>query len=160
MRYAGEPVALVVAETLEAARDAGELVDVDYDPVPAAVSLDDALAKGAPLIWPERVDNRSLKWDTGDPAATKAAFDAATHVVELTVEYPREIIAFMEPRSALADYDAGSQRFTFRTGCQSGHSLKEGLSRIFGIDQEAIHVIVPTPVAVLVPATWSIPSSC
>jgi carbon-monoxide dehydrogenase large subunit len=143
VRYVGEPVAFIVAETLEAARDASERIEVDYEPLPAVTTIDDALAEGAPQIWPERADNRSLAWDAGDAAATAAAFEAAAHTVELTVEYPREIIAFMEPRSALADYDKDSGRFTLRTGCQSGHSLKPMLARVLGIEEAAVRVIVP-----------------
>ena len=143
VRYVGEPVAFIVAETLATAHDAAELIDVDYDPLPAVSNLDDALDADAPLIWAERTDNHSLKWDTGDPDATKRAFKDAAHVVELTVEYPREIIAFMEPRSALANYDQANKRFTLRTGCQSGHALKSMLARIMGIEEEAVHVIVP-----------------
>jgi len=143
VRYVGEPIALVVAETREQARDASELIDVDYGPLPAAAGLDDALAEDAPEIWPDRPGNRSLFWDGGDAAATEAAFAAAAHTVELTVEYPREIIAFMEPRSALADFDAATGRYTFRTGCQSGHAMKSMLARVLGVEEAAIHVIVP-----------------
>ncbi|MDH3235501.1 MAG: molybdopterin-dependent oxidoreductase, partial [Alphaproteobacteria bacterium] len=143
VRYVGEPVALVIAETHDAARDASELIEVDYDPLPAVTTIDDALAADAPKIWPDRADNRSLAWDTGDAEATAAAFEAAAHTVELTVEYPREIIAFMEPRSALADFDAETKRFTLRTGCQSGHALKTMLARVLGVEENDIRVIVP-----------------
>jgi carbon-monoxide dehydrogenase large subunit len=143
VRYVGEPVAFVVAESRDAARDASELIEVDYEPLPAVTTIDDALADGAPQIWDDRPDNRSLTWDTGDAEATEAAFAAAAHTVELTVEYPREIIAFMEPRSALASYDQKSGRFTLHVGCQSGHVQKALLSRILGVDAEDIHVIVP-----------------
>jgi aerobic carbon-monoxide dehydrogenase large subunit len=143
VRFVGEPVAFVVAETRDAARDASELIEVDYAPLSAVTTIDDALAEGAPRIWDDRPGNRSLAWDTGDEAATEAAFAAAAHTVELTVEYPREIIAFMEPRSALASFDRDSGRFTLRVGCQSGHVQKALLARILGVDAADIHVIVP-----------------
>jgi len=143
VRYVGEPLAFIVAESREAARDASELIDVDYDPLPAVTTIDDALADDAPQLWADRPGNRSLAWDTGDAAATDAAFEAAARTVELTVEYPREIVAFMEPRSALASYDMDTGRFTLRTGCQSGHALKTGLAGVVGVEEADIHVIVP-----------------
>ncbi|MEJ2119640.1 MAG: xanthine dehydrogenase family protein molybdopterin-binding subunit [Alphaproteobacteria bacterium] len=143
VRYVGEPVAFIVAETRDAARDASELIEVDYDPLPAVTTLDDALAAGATQIWDDGPGNRSLTWDNGDADATDAAFATAAHTVELTVEYPREFIAFMEPRSVLASFDEETGRFTVRVGCQSGHVQKILLARIVGVDADDIHVIVP-----------------
>jgi len=143
VRYVGEPIALVVAEARDAARDASELIEVDYDPLPAVTTLDDALADDAPQIWDDRPGNRSLAWDTGDAAATEAAFSKAAHTVELTVEYPREVIAFMEPRSALASFDTDTGRFTLRVGCQSGHAMKTLIARVVGVAEDDVHVIVP-----------------
>jgi carbon-monoxide dehydrogenase large subunit len=143
VRYVGEPVAFIVAETRDAARDASELIEVDYEPLPAVTTLDDALAEGAPQIWVDGPGNRSLTWDNGDAEKTDAAFAHAAHTVELTVEYPREFIAFMEPRSVLASFDDATGRFTVRVGCQSGHVQKILLARIVGVDADDIHVIVP-----------------
>ena len=143
VRYVGEPIAFIVAATKDAARDASELIEVDYDPLPAVTTLDDALAEGAPQIWDDAPGNRSLTWDNGDADATDAAFAKAAHTVELTVEYPREFIAFMEPRGVLASFDKETGRFTLRVGCQSGHVQKILLARIVGVDEADIHVIVP-----------------
>jgi carbon-monoxide dehydrogenase large subunit len=143
VRYVGEPVALVVADTLTAARDAAELIEVDYRPLPAVTEAEAALADGAPLLWPETGSNRSFLWQAGDQAAVAERLEAAAHVVELEVDYPREIVAFMEPRAALASYDAADGRYTLRAGVQSAHQLRAMLARVLDCGEDPIRVIVP-----------------
>jgi carbon-monoxide dehydrogenase large subunit len=143
VRYVGEPVALVVAETLATARDAAEAIEVDYRPLPAVTEADAALADDAPLLWPETGTNRSFLWQAGDQAAVAARLQGAAHVVELEVDYPREIVAFMEPRAALASYDPATERYTLRVGTQSAHQLRAMLTRILDLGEEHIRVIVP-----------------
>ena len=143
VRYVGEPVALVVAETLAAARDAAELIEVDYRPLPAVVEAAAALADDAPLLWPEHGSNRSFLWQAGDQAALAERLQQAAHVIELEVDYPREIVAFMEPRAALASYDVGSGGYTLQAGCQSAHQLRGMLARVLDLPEERIRVIVP-----------------
>jgi carbon-monoxide dehydrogenase large subunit len=143
VRYVGEPVALVVAETLAAARDAAELIEVDYRPLPAVIGAAAALAEDAPLLWPEHGSNRSFLWQAGDQAAVATRLEEAAHVVELEVDYPREIVAFMEPRAALASYDPATERYTLRVGTQSAHQLRAMLTRILDLGEERIRVIVP-----------------
>ena len=85
VRYVGEPVAMVVAETAAQARDAAELIEVEYEPLPTVISLEAALAPGAPLIWPQAPGNVSLDWEIGDAAATDTAFAKAAHVTRITL---------------------------------------------------------------------------
>ena len=141
VRYAGEAVAFVVAESEAAARDAAELVDVDYAPLDAVADPDAAMAPDAPRVWPDLPDNRSFIWDAGDVAATAAAFEAAAHVVEAEIDFPRETIAFMEPRGVIAEFEDG--RFTLHVGCQSGHALKPILASVIGVEAGDVRVIVP-----------------
>jgi aerobic carbon-monoxide dehydrogenase large subunit len=143
VRYVGEPVALIVAETLAAARDAAELVEVDYRVLPAVIEAAAALAESAPRIWPELSSNRSLHWQAGDRAAVAAHLEGAAHVVELEVDYPRQIVAFMEPRAALASWDPAADRYTLQAGCQSGHAIRGVLALILGVGEPALRVIVP-----------------
>ncbi len=143
VRYVGEPVALVVAETVAKALDAAERVAVDYRVLPAVVEVEAALADGAPRIWPELASNRSLHWQAGDRAAVEERLQAAAMVVELEVDYPREIVAFMEPRAALASYDPDEGRYTLQAGCQSGHAIRAVLAGIMGVGEPALRVIVP-----------------
>ncbi len=141
VRFAGEAVAFVVAETEAAAVEAAELVAVDYDPLPALGTAEDALAADAAAIWDEAPDNRSVVWAAGDAAATEAAFAEAHRIVAQDIAFARSTAAFMEPRGALADYTDG--RFTFYAGCQSGHVLRAIIADCLGIDRADLRVIVP-----------------
>src|SRR5262249_39638170 len=104
-RFVGEPVALVVAETIDAAKDATELVAVTYDPLRAVVRAADAIAPGAPILWDEAPDNVCIDIEVGDAAATAAAFERAAHVVRLETWAQRVTGVPMEPRTIAADYD-------------------------------------------------------
>ncbi len=143
VRHVGEAVAMVVAETLAQARDAAELLDIAYEPLPAVTTIEAALAPDAPKLWPELPDNRTLDWQSGDRAETDRSLQGADHLVELEVEFPRAIIAFMEPRAAIASYDTASGRYTLQAGCQSAHRQRWLLARILGVTEDEVRVIVP-----------------
>jgi carbon-monoxide dehydrogenase large subunit len=143
VRYVGEPVALIVAATPADARDAAELVEIDYRVLPPVIDIEAALAEAAPRIWPELASNRSLHWQAGDLATVTEALKAAAHVVELEVDYPRQIVAFMEPRAALASYDPATGRSTLHAGCQSGHAIRRVLAEILSLSEAALRVVVP-----------------
>ncbi|MEQ9334205.1 xanthine dehydrogenase family protein molybdopterin-binding subunit [Thalassobaculum sp.] len=142
-RYLGEPVAFVVAETADQARDAAALVEVDYDPLPAVMTYDDAVRPDAPRIWDELASNRSFEWEGGDAAAVDRAFAEAAHVTRLDVVNNRIVAAFMEPRGAVAEVEAGSGRLVLHAGCQSAHGMRAGLSGMLGLKPEQLRVVVP-----------------
>ncbi len=123
VRHVGEPVAFVVAETAAGARDAADLVAVDYEPLAPAIGTARALDPGAPEIWPQAPGNRVLDWEIGDAAAAERALREAAHVVELAVENNRVAVAPMEPRAALAECDPADGRFTLRVCSQGAHKL-------------------------------------
>ena len=141
VRYVGEAVAFVVAETEAAALEAAEAVAVDYDPLPALGTIEDALAEGASAIWDDAPDNRSVVWAAGDAAATEAAFEAAHRVIEQDIAFTRSTAAFMEPRGALADFADG--RFTLYAGTQGSHAVRAAVAGCLGIDPACLRVIVP-----------------
>ena len=143
VRYVGEPVAVVVAETVQQAQSAAELVDVSYREIDAVSGIDAALAADAPTLWPELPDNRSCHWQDGDRSAVEAALGAAAHVVEIEMEYPRLVIAFMEPRGVIASFDDTEKRFTLTAGCQSAHRLRDVLAMVFDVPGDEVRVIVP-----------------
>ena len=120
VRYCGEAVALVVAETASAAADAGELVDVGYEPLPAVTDARAALADGAPRVWPDRPNNLALTCEVGDRAATEAAFAGAAHVATLEDWIHRVTGAPLEPRAVIGEYDPRAGRYTVRTGSGRG----------------------------------------
>ncbi len=143
VRYVGEPLACVVADTLSQARDAAELIEVDYAPLPVVLDMADALAEGAPRVWHEKPDNLSFAWERGDAEATDAAFARAAHVARVELVNNRVAISFMEPRAALAEYDAGEDRLTLRAGCQSAHGMQAGLAGMLGLEVDRLRVVVP-----------------
>ena len=120
VRYCGEAVALVVAETAAVAADAGEQVEVDYEPRPAVTDARAAMAGGAPRLWPGRPDNLALTCEVGDRAAADAAFAEAACVVSLRSWIHRVTGAPLEPRAVIGEYDPAAGRYTLRTGSGRG----------------------------------------
>ncbi|MGC1447187.1 MAG: molybdopterin cofactor-binding domain-containing protein, partial [Xanthobacteraceae bacterium] len=130
VRYVGQPVALVVAETLAAARDAAEAIIVDYEQLPAVTDAKDAIAPGAAKLFDHVPSNMVFDWDNdmGDAAATDAAFAKAARTVTLDLVNNRVVANSMEPRNALAEYDAASGRSTLYTGTQGPHFVRDPLA--------------------------------
>jgi len=118
VRHVGDPVALVVAGTLEQAKDAAELIEVDYDPLPSVVDTWGAAQPGAPLVWPDIKGNECFDWEMGNRKATDEAFAKADRVVKLRIVNNRVVVSSMEPRGAIAEYDAGSDRSTLWVSSQ------------------------------------------
>jgi carbon-monoxide dehydrogenase large subunit len=116
VRHVGQSVAAVVAETLDQARDAAELIVCDYQPLPAIVDTVGALRPDAPRVWDEAPGNLCYHWQAGDRAATDAAFAKAVHVTRIALVNNRVVVNAMEPRGVLAAYDAGTRRTTLYTG--------------------------------------------
>src|SRR3984957_19860487 len=108
VRYVGEPVAFVIAETQNQAKDAAELILVDYEELPAVGLIDEALAADAPLVWPQAPGNIALDWEQGDEAATAAAFANAAHVTRIDLVNNRVVVNSMEPRGAFGTFDAAT----------------------------------------------------
>ena len=144
VRHVGDTVALVLAETLAQARDAAELIEIDYEPLPAAIDLMGALAGDAPQVWPEAPGNTGIDWEVGNRAAVEAAFAQAAHVTKLRLINNRLIVNSMEARGVSAAYDAGSERFTVWSSTQGSHALREWLATdIFHLPADRIRVITP-----------------
>jgi carbon-monoxide dehydrogenase large subunit len=141
VRHVGDPVAFVVAETAAAARDAAELIVVDYETEPANADLARAMEPGTPLVWPEAANNVAFDWQIGDKAATDALFAKAAHVVSLTVVNNRIVVSSMEARVAIADHDAETERWTLYANTQGGWFLKSLLGPVFGTEPDRFRVI-------------------
>ena len=141
VRFVGQPVALVVAETQFQARDAAEAVMVDYAPLPAIVDTRAALEAGAAAIWDEAPGNLCADWGLGDPASVEAAFAAAAHCVELSLVNNRVAPASLEPRGAVGAYDPGTEEFHLHSGCQGVHNLRDWLAEpILGVPASRLRV--------------------
>ncbi len=142
VRYVGDPVALVVAETHAQAEDAAELVRVEYEPLPAVTGTADAAAPGSPPVWDECPDNVSNVFEAGDRAAADAAFARAARVVRRRYVITRVHAQFMEPRGALGVWDPGEERYTLYADVQYPHRVRNALaSNIFRIPEHQIRVI-------------------
>jgi aerobic carbon-monoxide dehydrogenase large subunit len=141
VRYVGEPVAFVVAESLAQAKDAAERVAVDYEILPAVTDTAEAAA-GRHAVWEECPDNISNLFEAGDRAATEAAFARAAHVVKRRYVINRVYAHFMEPRGALGMWDPGEQRYTLYADVQYPHRVRAALANnIFRVLENKIRVI-------------------
>jgi carbon-monoxide dehydrogenase large subunit len=142
VRYVGEPVAMVVAETAAQASDAATMVGVTIAPLPAVVDVERAVEKGAPVIWPEAPDNVAIRWQSGDPAAVDAAFAGAAHVTRLKLVNTRIFANPIEPRTSIAQYDAATDRYTWITPSQGVRYMVRVLcDQVFKIPDEQMHVL-------------------
>ena len=143
VRFAGEPVALVVAESAAQAADAAELVEVDYEPLAAVTSGDAARAAGAPLIADEVPGNVCLDWHTGDAKAADAAFARAAHVVSLKLDNHRIVMNPMEPRGGVGHHDPASGRYTLHISSQNIHGNRNHAARCLGVEPTAVRFLAP-----------------
>jgi carbon-monoxide dehydrogenase large subunit len=140
VRFVGEAVAAIIADTLEQAKDALEAIEVDYDDLPVVTALSAAVAPDAPQLWPEATGNIAAQMKHGDAAATDAAFATAAHVVGIDVVNQRLAPTPMEPRSVLCAYN--DARITMRLSSQMPSGARDTLSGVLGMGKEEIRVVV------------------
>ena len=130
VRFVGDRVAFVVAETEAQARDAVDMIDVDYETLPAVALLEDAAKDGAPKVWDDNPNgNVAFVLGFGDEKATDAAFASAKHVVKLRMENNRITPVSMEPRTSIGDYNAADDHYTLYTSSQNPHGVRAEMSR-------------------------------
>jgi carbon-monoxide dehydrogenase large subunit len=142
VRYVGDPVAFIVAESLNQAKDAAELIRVEYEPLPAVPTAEAALAAGAAAIWEQNPGNEAFAFQAGDKAATDLAFARAHRIVRHRVVVNRITANSMEPRGCLAQYDAAEERYTIRCTVQSVHQIRAALAgQIFRIPHHQVRVV-------------------
>src|SRR5256714_2663337 len=141
VRFTGEPVALVIAESAAAAQDAAELVNVEYQDRSAVVGAPQAVASGAPLVHGSVPGNVVMDFESGDDAGSKAAFAKAARTIELEVDISRVVGNPMEPRACLAHFDAGADQYHLYTCTQGAGIMRNQLSAVLGVPPEKIRVI-------------------
>ena len=142
VRYVGEPVALVVAETVAQALDAAEEIAVEYRQIPAVSDVTRAMAENAPQIWPEAPGNIALDWEEGDAAAVNAAFAQAAHVERVRLLDTRLAPSAIEPRAALATYDPQAQHYTLIAPTQGVAVVRKILAEaVFKVPTDKIRVL-------------------
>ena len=143
VRYVGEPVALIIAESRDQALDAAEQVAVDYVPLPAVTTGAAARAPSAPLLSLEVPGNLCFEWHAGDHDAVARAFAAAAYVVSLSVDNHRVVTNPMEPRGVVGDYDPASGRYTAHVSAQSLHATRDHAARALGVEPKQLRFIAP-----------------
>lgn len=142
VRYVGDPVAFIVADTLPQAKDAAELIEVDYEPLPAVTGTADAVVPGAPPIWDDCPDNQAFVHELGNRAAVEAAFSRAARVVRHRLVISRVAPSSLEPRGCLAEYDAAGDRYLIRCTVQAPHRIRAVLAnQVFRLPETQFRVI-------------------
>ncbi len=142
VRYVGDPVAMVVGETLAAAKDAAERVEVRYQPLPSVTATEDTVKPGAPAVWDECPDNVSNHVVRGDRDATEAAIREAAHVVRRRYVISRVHAQYMEPRGTVAAYDQGEDRMILHADVQYPHRVRNMLAQnVFRVPESTMRVI-------------------
>lgn len=144
VRCVGDRVAFVVAETANQARDAAELIDVEYDPLDAVVALEDAVSENAPLVWDEAPGNKCCMVMFGDEAQTDAAFAQASHTIDIRLESNRLSANSLEPRACIGQYNASDDFYTLHTSSQNPHGARSMLcGTVFHISESSMRVVSP-----------------
>src|SRR6266566_5946921 len=141
VRFVGDPVAFVVAETLAQARDAAEAVVVEIDPLPAVTEPEEAAKPGAPQLYDHIPNNVALDYHYGDTAKIDAAFASAAHVTKLDIVNNRVAVVPMEPRTALASFDKAAERYTLQVPTQGVSGNKAMLARILNVPPEKVRIL-------------------
>jgi carbon-monoxide dehydrogenase large subunit len=141
VRWVGDPVAFVVAETRHQAMDAAELIAVEYEPLPAVTSTAEAAKPDAPRVWEDSADNICFVQQIGDEAAVDAAFSKAAHVVKHRFVINRVTAATMEPRGAVGDYNAADRRYTVYSAIQRPHSVRPDLAKMLGVPESKLRIV-------------------
>ena len=141
-RFVGEAVAMVIADSVAAAKDGAERVAIDYQPLPAVTQAVAAAEPDAARLWEEAPSNVLIDAEVGNAAATAAAFARAAHVVRLETWIPRVTAVPMEPRAAVASYDAATQRYTVHAGSGGAVRLKTDIAQTLDIPEAAVRVVM------------------
>ena len=141
-RYVGEAIAMVIAESVAAAKDGAELVEVAYDILPAVTDTRAAVAADAPRVWDEASSNVCLDGDMGDAEATAAAFARARHIAKLETWVQRVTGVPMEPRAAVAEYEPATQRYTLHAGSGGAVRLKNDLAAMLDVPAQNVRVLM------------------
>ena len=142
VRYVGDPVAMVIADTLNEARDAAELIDVDFDMLDSITDTAQTVEADVPLVWDDYPDNIAGLFQSGDADSAGAAIDGAAHVIKRRFKISRVFANYMEPRGAIGDYDPREDRYTLHADVQYPHRVRQLLAeKIFGIPEQNIRVV-------------------
>ncbi|MET0878908.1 MAG: xanthine dehydrogenase family protein molybdopterin-binding subunit, partial [Tardiphaga sp.] len=141
VRYVGDPVAFVVADTVAQARDAAEAVEVDIEPLPAVIDCEAAIQPGAPQLWDHIPNNVALDYHYGDTDKVEAAFANAAHVTTLDITNTRVAVVSMEPRCALASFDKAGGRYVIQVPTQGVAGNRNTLAKMLNVEPDKVRIL-------------------
>lgn len=141
VRHVGDPIAMVIADSADQARDAAEAIIVDYETLPAVVDPIAAAGADAPLLFEGAPSNVALDWAMGDPAAVDAAFSGAARVISLDLDINRIVVASIEARTVIGAYDGETDRYTIHLGTQGVYGVRRTLAHHLGVRDDQVRVI-------------------
>jgi aerobic carbon-monoxide dehydrogenase large subunit len=142
VRHVGDAIAFVVADSVDAAKDAAEAVEVDWQQLPHVIGAAHALRTGAPLVWPDRPGNLAFQTEVGDAAATKETFAKAAKIVELTIVNQRLVTNYLDTRGVVAEYDG--ERYTLTLSSQGSHIIRDIIAgAVMNLPPEKMRVVTP-----------------
>jgi len=141
VRFVGDPVACVIAETVAQAKDAAEAVTIDVEALPVVIKPADAVKSGAPLVFDAVPNNIALDYHYGDAAKVAEAFSKATHITRLETSNQRMVVNAMEPRAAIGEYDAATSKWTLYSTSQGVHGMKTSLMDILSAPADKVRVV-------------------
>ena len=143
VRFVGEPVAMVVAESRAAAEEAAELIEVEYLELPSVISAETALSPDAPELHEAAPGNQALVWEVGDQDAVESAFAAAAHRVSVRVRSQRVVVNAIEPRACNARYDPDLRRWLIHVASQGSHGMRDLMAEVLGVRPDRLRVVTP-----------------
>jgi carbon-monoxide dehydrogenase large subunit len=142
VRYVGDPIAMVVAETIDQAKDAMELIDIEFEPFASVTATGDSLDPGSTAVWDECPDNTSFQHEVGDKDATALAFESASHIIKRRFVVSRVFAHYMEVRGVVAAYDERAERYTIHVDVQYPHRMRDLLAnQILHIPESELRVV-------------------
>ena len=141
VRHVGDAIAFVVADSIEAAKDAAEALQVEWQQLPHVIGAIAALSPGSPKVWPDRPSNLAFETEAGDAASIKQAFARAAHIVELTIVNQRLVTNYLDTRGVIAEYDG--ERYTLTLGSQGSHIIRDIICGVMKLPPEKMRVVTP-----------------
>ncbi len=145
VRHVGDYVAFIVAETLDQARDAAELVEIEYETLPSVTGTAEALEPGRPLVWDDIPNNQCFDWEMGDAKAVEEGFAKAARTASIDLINNRIVVASMEPRNALGSYDPVEDRYTLYVSTQGSHTIRQIIigGKVLDLPESKLRVVTP-----------------
>ncbi|MDG2267455.1 MAG: xanthine dehydrogenase family protein molybdopterin-binding subunit [Alphaproteobacteria bacterium] len=141
VRHVGDPIAIIIAETTEYAKNASELIDVDIEELPSVTSASEAIKDDAPQVWNNAKNNLCFDWEMGEEEKVNKAFENADTVVEIELINNRIVPNSMETRGAIASYDKEENKYELRCSSQGVHSIRDRVSELLNIEAKDLRVI-------------------